>query len=282
MRDRDGPTVAANPAGMETTEDAFLGGRLRLLQPVAGYRAGVDAVLLAACVRPGRPGETVRVLDLGAGVGTAGLSVARRIEAARVTLVEREPDLVALASANIARNDLGARASVLATDLTVPAGYPDGLRDTRFDRIIANPPFHTTGRGTAAPVGLKARAHEMAEGGLDAWARAMARLAAPGAYVTVILPAERLGELIDVLGRRFGGLLVWPLHARPHAPALRIVVEAKQGSRAPLKVLHGAVLHGEGDGFMPWARAVLAGGAGVDLAAMAAGRRGVPEAPSET
>lgn len=265
-----------------TTDDAFLGGRLALLQPVVGYRAGIDAVLLAAAVRPGRPGEAPRIVDLGAGVGAAGLAAAVRLPDARAVLVEREPQLATLAAANARRNALAERVTVVTADLTQPAAYPAELGATRYDRLIANPPFHTTGRGTAAPVQLKARAHEMDETALEAWARAMARLAAPGAYVTVILPAQRLGELIAVLERRFGGLLVWPLHPRADTPALRVVVEARQGSRAPLKLLPGAVLHGDGDGFTGWARAVLADGAGVDLAAMAEGRRGLPHGADAT
>ena len=276
MHDDEPPLDATTPHTLETTDDAFLGGRLALLQPRRGYRAGIDAVLLAATVRPAREGERLGVLDLGAGVGTAGLAVAWRLAETDVTMIEREAVLAELARANAQRNALADRVSVVEADVTDQSGYPASLAEARFDRLIANPPFHTTGRGTAAPVGLKARAHEMAEGGLDAWARALARLAAPGAYVAVILPAERVGELIGVLERRFGGLLVWPLHARAHAPALRVIIEARQGSRGPLQILPGAVLHGPGDGFTNWARAVLADGRGIDLAAMASGRDGLP------
>ena len=49
------------------TRDAFLGGRLTLSQPRNGFRAGLDSVLLGAAV----PAGTGRLLDMGAGVGTA-------------------------------------------------------------------------------------------------------------------------------------------------------------------------------------------------------------------
>ena len=47
---------AAAGESVEVTDDAFLTDRLRILQPARGYRAGLDAVLLAAaacraCVR---------------------------------------------------------------------------------------------------------------------------------------------------------------------------------------------------------------------------------------
>ena len=99
---------ATKPAADHVTRDAFLGGAIYVLQPKAGYRAGLDAVLLAAAcpVGPGFSsgvgGESV--LDCGAGVGTAALCIAARVPSARLTLVEREPELVALARDNISAN----------------------------------------------------------------------------------------------------------------------------------------------------------------------------------
>src|SRR5436853_7803982 len=83
------------------TEDAFLGGRLRLRQPRAGHRAGHDAILLAAATAA-RPGD--RVADFGAGVGTAGLAVARRVPAIELVLIEIDEALAALARHNAASN----------------------------------------------------------------------------------------------------------------------------------------------------------------------------------
>ncbi len=254
-----------------TSDDAFIGGRLRLLQPRQGYRAGIDAVLLAAAVRPGRGSRRLRVLDLGAGVGAAGLCVARRLRSAEVTLLEREEPLAALALANVRRNDLSDRATVVHGDLTgAGADHDDAaLVEHGFDRLIANPPYHTDGRGTSASSGLKARAHAMAAGQLDEWSKAMVRFAAPGAVVTVIHKAEGLPELVAALQRRFGGLIVLPLHPRAGAPAIRVIVEATRGSRAPLRLLSGLVLHRDGHAFTDWASGVLAEGSGIDMARLA-------------
>lgn len=269
-----------------TTDDAFLGGALNLLQPVSGYRAGIDAILLAAAVRDGRADRPLRVLDLGSGVGAAGLAVARRLERAAVTLVEREAPLAGLAVANAERNGLDGRVSVVHGDFTrasrSPAAQRDdaaaasedgghlqdaplGLPTAAFERVIANPPFHTDGRGTPAPVALKARAHAMGAGLLEDWARAMARYTAPSGIVTVIHKTEGLQELLAALDGRFGGLAVLPLHPRMGAPAIRVIVEGTKGSKAPLRLLSGRVLHGEGDAFNGWARDVLANGAALNL-----------------
>src|SRR5262245_44871055 len=100
----------------DTTDDVFLGGRLRLLQPAKGFRAGLDAVLLAAATDIATD-RGVRVLDAGAGVGTAGLCLAARVAAAQVTLLELVPALAALARANVARNQLSDRVQVIEADV---------------------------------------------------------------------------------------------------------------------------------------------------------------------
>ena len=87
---------------LECTDDAFLGGRLRLRQLKTGHRAGHDAMLLAAATSA-RPGN--RVVDFGAGVGAAGLAVARRVEGIGLLLVEIDERLAGLARSNAMRID---------------------------------------------------------------------------------------------------------------------------------------------------------------------------------
>jgi FkbM family methyltransferase len=248
------------------TDDAFLGGALHVLQPRSGYRAGLDAVMLASAV-PAVEGKPIRVLDLGAGVGTAGLCLARRIEAAEVTLFEREPALARLAEENITRNGLSSRVRVAEGEvgLSASALRKLGLAEESFDHVMANPPYHARDEGTQAKDALKAGAHAMEEAELAAWARFMARMAAPGGGVTVIHKAEALIRLLSVLDGRFGGLLVLPLHPRAGAPAHRVLVQGVKGSRAPPALLSGFVLHAAGNAFTPEAQAVLRDGAALPM-----------------
>ena len=252
------------------TSDAFLGGALDILQPANGYRAGLDAVLLAAACGA-TSGEGARVLDAGAGVGVAGLCVARRVEDAQVTLVERRLALDEIARENIARNALEVRARIVELDVTEGgAGInraPEtagGVSAGAFSHVIANPPYYAEGRGTRSPTDLKAAAHQMTDGALDQWCRFLATAAGGDGLVTVIHRAEALGALLDGLGRRFGGLRVLPLYPRAGAAAHRVIVQGRKGSRAPLSLLSGLALHGEGNGFVPAIDAVLRHGAALD------------------
>lgn len=240
------------------TDDAFLGGALHILQPEAGYRAGVDAVLLAATVSS-HGHKPLRILDLGAGVGTVGLSVAHRIAQAHVTLLESEPLLADLAAQNIARNRLADRVRSVGGDVAAPAAVLQtrGLEADGFDCVIANPPYHAEGRGTPSRARIKAAAHAMPEDALAQWVRAMARYAKPGGTATMIHKADALGDVLAAFAGRFGALRILPIHPRVSEPAIRVLVSGTKGSRAALTLLPGFVLHGEGQAFTPAATAIL-------------------------
>lgn len=260
--------TATSPATADdVTDDAFLGGALMLLQPRSGYRAGLDAVMLAATV----PAETLRplrILDVGAGVGTAGLCVARRIPSAEVVLLEREPQLAQLAAENVRRNGLADRVRVVNAAVGASAAElrSAGLAEESFGHVIANPPYHDVGAGTLAPDVAKAAAHAMPDDELDRWARFMARMAAPRGRATIVHKAQALQRVLSALDQRFGDVKILPLHPRPGDAAHRVIVEGVKGSKAPLQLLAGFVLHTEGNDFTPAAQAILRAGTALAMA----------------
>jgi len=249
------------------TDDAFLGGALHVLQPTAGYRAGIDAVLLAAAA-PLRAGRRQRVLDVGAGVGVVGLSVARRAERATVTLVEKEPALAELARRNIERNGLAERARVVVADVSRRLEDLEALAGEAesFDHVLANPPYNPEGAGTVSAEALRAAANVMPGGNLARWARFMAAMARPGGTATMIHRADAVGEVLTAFAGRFGGIVVFPLYPRAGKSAIRVLVQGVKGSGAPLELRPGLVLHEAGNRFTPLAEAILRGGAALPLA----------------
>lgn len=244
------------------TRDAFLGGRLIVSQPQAGFRAGLDSVLLGAAVDRG----SSTLLDLGAGVGTAGL-VALALNPALVgTLAERDPAMAGLAVANLSDNKLADRARVALLDITAPGlvRLEAGLSPDSFSSVIANPPFFDTARGNSPSPGRRAARH-MPEADLDLWVRTAASTAAPGGEVIFIYPAEGLPPLLASFAARFGGVSVLPLVPRPEAPATRILVRGIKGSRAPTRLHASRILHDdEGRGFRPAFDAIFRGAARLD------------------
>lgn len=246
------------PITLETTEDVFLDGRIRLLQPKHGHRAGLDAVLLAAAVAASGP---AKVLDAGAGSGIVGLAIAARNTQVCVTGVEIEPELASLANENARRNGLGDRVRVATADLTASyAGLEAaGLVRESFDIVVSNPPYLEAGASRASPLPLQARASTMPVDGLDSWARCFATLSRADATLYLVHRADQLKSILDALDGRFGGLAIWPLHPRVGEAAHRLIIRGRKGSRAPMQLLPGLVLHGSDGTFVPDVERVLRG-----------------------
>jgi tRNA1(Val) A37 N6-methylase TrmN6 len=251
---------------LETTEDAFLGGRLTVAQPVHGSRAGLDAVFLAAAC-PARPGE--QVLELGSGSGIVSLALAARVDGVQATGVEIDPDLCALAGENARRNGLEDRAAFICADVTglAKALIAAGLATDSFDHGVANPPFMTAGEGRVSSQPMLARAYAAAPGDLGRWIRCLAAFVKPGGSVTIVHRADALPQLLRLCEGRFGGFTLYPLFPRSGAPASRILLQGIKGSRAPMQLAQGMVLHGAGNSFTPEAEVILRGGAGLDVGA---------------
>ncbi len=241
------------------TRDAFLGGRLVVSQPEKGFRAGLDSVLLGASVRAG----TRRLLDLGAGVGTASLVALADLPDARATLAEIDPATAAIAALNLKVNGFAGRSEVLALDVSARGKVraAAGLAADLYDTVIANPPFFDPAAGSA-PSAARTSARHMPPDALDLWVKAAASHAAPEGEIIFIHAAASLPLLLPAFMTRFGAVTVLPLIPRDGEAASRILVRGTKGSRAPFTLLAGRVLHEpEGRAFRPEFDAIFRGSA---------------------
>jgi tRNA1(Val) A37 N6-methylase TrmN6 len=250
--------------GADVTEDAVLGGKLLLRQPRRGHRVGHDAILLAAAC-PARARE--RVVDLGAGVGAAGLALALRVDGTKVTLVEIDAGLAALAAENARANGLAARVSSAVLDVAAPASAfaAAGLGPESVARVLMNPPFNDPVRQRVSPDRQRRLAHAGPGGTLVAWIKTAARLLRPGGTLTLIWRADGLADVVRALDAAFGALNVLPVHSKAGEPAIRILVRAAKASRAPLVLLPGLVLNDDAGVPSAQAELVLRGGAALPL-----------------
>jgi tRNA1(Val) A37 N6-methylase TrmN6 len=226
----------------EFTEDAFLGGQLRLRQPKSGHRAGHDAMLLAAAT-PARPGD--RVVDFGAGVGAAGLAVARRVAGIKLVMVEIDEALAALARGNAASNVIPADVVVLDVTSSAEAFAAAGLSPDSCDVVLMNPPFNDSRRHRASPDKAREIAHVATSVTLASWIHASLRILKSGGVLTLIWRADGLSEVLAALDRGFGSLAILPVHADAARPALRVLVRAVKGGKAPTQIHAGLVLNDE-------------------------------------
>lgn len=250
--------MAVDVASEETTVDAALGGRLRLRQPRRGHRFGHDGALLAAATAAEVGDE---VVDLGSGVGLAGLALACRCPGVRVTLIDRDEGLLALAAENAAANGLGDRVRTLALDVEASAASfgAEALAPATADAAMMNPPFNRDARFAPSPDAARRSAHVAGEGLLATWIAAAERLLRPRGVLTLIWRADGLAEILATLPGRFGDIAVLPVYPRPGASAIRVLVRAVKGSRGPLALRPGLTLNGDDGRPTAEAEAILRG-----------------------
>ena len=248
---------------VETTQDAVLGGRLTLRQPRRGHRVGHDAILLAAAT-DARDGE--RAVELGAGVGAAGLALAQRVAGLKVTLVEIDPVLADLAAENASHNGLSDRVRVAALDVAADAGCwaAAGLAPGGIERVLMNPPFNDVARQNVSPDTRRRLAHAASADTLTHWIGRAGWLLAPGGTLTMIWRADGLPEVLAALAA-FGGVAVMPIYPRPNAAAIRILVRAVKDSRAPFWLAPGLTLNDADGRPSAEAEAILREGKTLDL-----------------
>lgn len=240
------------------TDNRLLDGRVLLRQAARGYRAGMDAALLAAAC-DAAPGA--RLLEAGCGAGGALLAAAFRRPEAVFTGVERDPTAAALARENVTLNGFDERVSIVDGDVQ------DGFRALGlpvFDAVMANPPFFDDPDDLRAPAAEKTGAW-MADGGLAAWTGFLLKAVREGGAITVIHRADRMGDLLSLLGGKAGSFRVRPVQPFADAPAKRVLVRAIKTGKAPLVLLPPLVLHDQAGGkHSAEAEAILRGEAELD------------------
>lgn len=221
---------------MDLTRDRLLDGRIEIDQPARGYRAGMDAALLAAAC-DARPQE--RVLEAGCGVGGALLSAAARRPGTRFVGIERDAAMADLARANATANGMADRVEIVTGE--VEAGFR-ALNLAPFDHVFSNPPFFDDPAALRAPDPAKSGAW-MADGGLTAWTAFLLKAVREGGTITLIHRADRLADILALLAPKAGSFRIRPIQPFADEPAKRVMVRAIKTGKAPLVLLPALVLH---------------------------------------
>lgn len=236
----------------ETTEDTVYQGRVRLVQPVKGFRAGFDSLLLSAALPVLEKGE---VLELGCGCGGALLPAAFRMPNVSFTGLEVSQSVTELSRKGAALNGFGPRVTIENTE----ASEWVKPHENRFDLVFANPPYFEPGK-ISEPGEGKASAY-IETLSLEGWIKAMLHAAKPRAPVILIHRAAELARLLAQLDRQTGEITVLPIASKAGEPARRVLVRGRKGlKRGPLTLLPPLITHTEdGSARTPAAQAVVEG-----------------------
>ena len=215
--------------------DAFVGGKISLFQPLNGYRANVDSILLAASVNA-KTGESV--LELGCGVGAVLFSLMSRITGLNTVGIEIQKQYANLAIRNAAYN--GFNADIIECDI---CSVPDEYKKLKYDHVILNPPFFSLGSSVKMRLGDEDLAKRERNHSLEVWLDVAIKRCAVKGDVVLIHQAERLGQIMKIIDKRLGDIKILPVSSFSGTSAKRILVKGKKGSLSPLKILAPLVMH---------------------------------------
>lgn len=236
---------------IETCDD-FLGGKLRFIQPIKGYRAGVDPVLLAAALPNDLKG---RLLDLGCGVGVSGLCALWRNPHLTMVGIESDEDAAQRCIRNAALNQMDDRVIVHHTCLG-DTEFADPLKGEEVDIVITNPPWFEPAHSQKAQ-GSRGVGRQEGEICLDDWLDYAMRKLRTGGIIAIIHRANRSDDILRIFTNRVGNIKLIPIWSKKNQPAKHVIILGNKARKTPMHIMPGCVMHDDNGQFLPHAKDIF-------------------------
>lgn len=236
------------------SEDYLLDKRVKIFQPLNGYRASTDAVILSSLISKVKAND--KVLDVGSGTGAIALCIASRFkdEGLEIKGIELQADLARLANQSAKANDF-ANVSFINANI-----YEQPLPFCSFNHVISNPPY--TDHDMPSPNASKALAHNHRDFNLQDWIKFCIKMIKPQGYFYMINRAEAIDEILAAIHSKLGKIVVIPLYSKPEQNAKRVMICAQKDSKAPSTIHPGLVVHKEDGTYSGTAHKILRQGLG--------------------
>ncbi len=252
---------------MNFTDDDFFDGEIKLRQPKKGYRAGSDALLLAAAL----PLMDGKMLEAGAGVAAPSICYLSRVKNAgmkpNITAVEMFGEIAEFARHNVNYTGFETQINILNLDIFGSAAeqLQQGLGLDSFDHIFSNPPFFNADNNRVSVNDYKAIAHTIKHDDLRRWLIFMVRLLKNKAEMTLIYPMEDLYKVLKILDSRIGDVRIRPIFSKQDSPATRFLLCGRKGSKSPLKMLPPIILRNHDGSVTDFADRIFRHGQGIEM-----------------
>lgn len=241
---------------IDYSEDYLLDKRVKVFQPIDGYRASSDAVLLAAAAHNIKKGNSI--LDVGSGTGAISLCLADRFNeiVEKIVGLEVQAELAELANLSAKANNFD-RLTYINSDI-----FAKPLPFCSFDHVFSNPPYFESLMPTSPKKG-KATAHTFGDIGLEKWIDFCIKMIKPQGYFYMINRAEALSDILNIIGGRLGEIQIYPLYSKEDQKAKRVIIRARKDSKAPLVIAPPLIIHSANGKYTNEAEAILRGGEGL-------------------
>ena len=211
------------------TIDAFLDGKLHIIQSISGYRFSIDSVFLADFVMVKKDDV---VVELGTGCGIVLLMLIMKSSLSKAIGLEVQEELASQALRNCALNRAEGKMYVVVGDLRacpIAAGCAD--------LVVCNPPYRKAKSGRINPERQKAIARHEIMASLEDVLKAARQVLKPKGRIALIYTAEQLAHVIAQM-RKYQ---LEPKRIQVQYPSLQsraklILVEGVLGGRPGLHI----------------------------------------------
>jgi len=198
-----------------------------LYQPESGYCFNSDSIFLYDFINRFKPKG--RVLDVGAGCGIVGLLVARDNKEVVLEAVEKQAAFVHYATTN-------ARVNKIPYKL-YESDFLDFVCEQKYDYVISNPPFYPEGvQKSQNKMLFHARYNVNLP--LDAFFKKVSQILNPHSHFIFCYDAAEFANVCVELAKvKMKVVDVQFVHSKAERDASLVMVHARNGSRASLRVL---------------------------------------------
>lgn len=236
----------------EYSEDYLLDRKVKIFQPLNGYRASTDAVILSSVITQIKNNDTI--LDVGSGTGAVALCLAERFKThpPQITGLEYQSELAELSNLSAKANGFENFLKFLKADITDKKSCPVPCS---FSHVITNPPY--TEHDLPSPNQGKAFAHNGKDFSLAGWIGFCLKMLRPQGYFYMINRAEAITAILTCLHGKTGEINVIPLYSKPGQTAKRIIITARKDSKAPAVIRSGLIVHEQNGDYTETSRRIL-------------------------
>jgi len=233
------------------TEDYLLDRQIKIFQPVNGYRASTDAIMVSSLVNKVKDGDTI--LDVGSGTGAISLCLASRFRYKKIQIIglELQSELAELSNLSSKANGFDEFLHYINYDIR---GSQNTVKANSFQHVISNPPY--TDHDMPSPNIAKATAHNHSDFNLTEWITFCLRMLQPQGMFYMINRAEAINEILNSLYGKAGNIKIIPLFTKALNKAKRVMIIAQKSSKTPTEILPQFIVHNE-DGYTAKAHNIL-------------------------
>lgn len=237
---------------MDYTQDYLLDKKVQIFQPLNGYRASTDAVLLSSLVKNIKKEENI--LDVGSGTGAISLCLASRFisSSPQITGLEIQPDLAYLSNMSAEANGFSNFLHYTNCDIKKK---PEEIKNCSFSHVITNPPYAE--HDMPSPNESKALAHNHHDYDLKSWINFCIKMLRPKGNFYIINRAEALDEILACIHGKLGNIKIIPLFSKRGQNAKRVMLSAQKDNHTPTQIFSGLILHEENGEYTEKAHKIL-------------------------